>query len=238
MKTHPAFVTLCVVLAGSALLNVILLSRTSEPAMAPPRASAWSPAKDVAPGDPPPTVAAPIPPPAELPPAPGAPPRTAFVPPRAGIRFDPAVEAVLDAQERFGGFWKDLERVFKAKDRLEEARFFQAVVGATQDFLELAEPARTQFALATQAGISELMRARKDRDDARSLLPPKDKANLAAYAAYQQQKDAVDARYDERVAAAVARVTALLDPSRPRHAEFSASAERWLRYQVPTAKPQ
>jgi hypothetical protein len=158
--------------------------------------------------------------------------------PRAGTpsgsgRFDPSVEAVLEAQEKFYGLWKDIDRVSKARDRLDEGKYFQAVVGATQDYLELKEPARTEFTYATQAGIAEVARARKERDEAKALLPPRDKGNPAAYAAYKAQDDAIDARYGAQVKAAAGHVTRMLDTGRPRHAEFAASADKWLRYLLP-----
>lgn len=245
MKNSPAFVTLCVVLAASALLNVMLLMRAKESAVPRPGPAAAGPERLAASEEPKSGSTVPIaradfaietdPGPAAA--LAGTRPPAAPPPPRYGIKFDPSVEAVIDAQEKFGAFWRDLDRVFRAKDRLEESRYFQAVVGATQDFLELYEPVRAQFAVATQTGIAELVRARKDKDAARALLGPKDKTNPTAAAAYERQKDEIDAQYDQRVAAAVAGVTALLDRSRPRHSEFSASADRWLKNLVPKVNP-
>ncbi len=149
------------------------------------------------------------------------------------IRSDPKVQEVLDAQDSFSAFWKDLDRVVKARSRFDEAKYAQTVLASTMEFLELGPSARTPFSHAAQAAASAAAMARKDYDAARLVLPPKDKANPTTYAAYQQQKDAVDARYQAQVKAAVEGLKAHLDPSRPRHAEFASNSERWIRNLMP-----
>jgi hypothetical protein len=153
------------------------------------------------------------------------------------VRQDPRIAEVIDAQEKFSAFWKDLDKLFKAKGRVDDAQYFQAAVTTTADFLELPQASRAQFLEASRSGVAALVRSRQEYDAARSALPPKDKNNPAAYAVYQERKDAVDQRYQEQVKAAVSGVKAVLDPSRPRHAEFATQAERWLRNLVPP-KPQ
>lgn len=239
MKGGAAFATVAILLGASVLLNIALLTRSRPPDPEPqPQRPMTQPVREAAVSPVPPAgVYTPV---HEVPvarPVASAPASVATRAPAAPSRpvtyFDPSIEAVLDAQDKFGGFWKDLDRVFKAKDRLDETRYFNAVVGSTQEFLELGDPTRGHFAQATQNAVAEMARARKEREDAKKLLPPKDKANPAALAVYNQQKDAIDARYDERVKDAQAAVTGLLDQGRARHAEFSAHADRWLKNLVP-----
>ncbi len=229
-------------LAVSVLLNVVLLTRRSE---APSGAVAVRPVRKeaaaAAPGgaaDVPLPVRVPLDAPAALP----ASSSTASPPPASGsvpsVRRDPRIADVLEAQDRFAEFWKDLDRLFKAKGRVDDAQYFQAAVSATADFLELPATARTHFTEASRAGVAALARSRQEYDQARSALPPRDKNNPASSALYQERKDAVDARYQEQVKAAVNGVRTVLDPARPRHAEFSASAEKWLRNLVPPKPSQ
>jgi len=149
------------------------------------------------------------------------------------IRSDPKVQEVLDAQDSFSAFWKDLDRVVKARNRFDEAKYVQTVMTSTMDYLELGPSVRGSFSQAAASSASAASMARKDYDAARQALPPKDKANPTTYAAYQQQKDAVDARYQAQMKAAVDGLKAHLDPNRPRHAEFASNSERWIRNLVP-----
>ncbi len=151
------------------------------------------------------------------------------------LERDPKLMEILDAQDAFSAFWKQLDRVFKARDKLDEARYFQTVVASTADYLELQEPARSQFAVAAQAASRSAGDARRERDAAQKALPKKDKTD-PAYAAYQQQRDAIDARYVEQVKAAVDAVRPSVDAARPRHMEFMSNAGRWLRNLAPPAK--
>ena len=149
------------------------------------------------------------------------------------IRSDPKVQEVLDAQDSFSAFWKELDRVVKARSRFDEAKYVQTVLASTMEFLELGPSARTPFSQSAQAAASAAAMARKDYDAGRQALPPKDKANPATYAVYKQQKDAVDARYQAAMKSAVDGLKAHLDPARPRPAEFASNSERWIRNLAP-----
>lgn len=245
MKATPAFVTVCILLACSVLLNVIVLLRPQDPTPAPRGAPA--PAAETRPvprgevaG---PAVAEeypwaePVRRPAASVPAEGG-GKAAPAPKGPSVRDDPAVAAVIDAQEKFNAFWKDLDQLFKAKSRLDDAKFLQAALSTTMDFLELQDAARPRFVEATRSGIAALQMARKDFDDARKALPPKDKTNPAATALYDQQKNAIDDQYKAQSKAAVDGLKSLLDAGRPRHAEFGSNAERWLRNLVPRPPQQ
>jgi hypothetical protein len=151
------------------------------------------------------------------------------------VRNDPQVLGVLEAQEEFNVFWKDLDRVFKARSKFDEPKYFQTVVTATEDFLGLPESTRAAFREAAKSGASGLAYARREYDAARKALPPKDKANVAAYAAYQQQKEALDIRYQEQTRLAVEGVKVHLDPKQPRHAELASNLEKWLKNLAPKA---
>ncbi|HEX7899551.1 MAG TPA: hypothetical protein VF950_17415 [Planctomycetota bacterium] len=222
---------LAVALGLSLLGNVVLLTRLRgreeprAPAAAAPRAperpapvpAVDVPSEDVVRPEAPAAVAAPAPPPL----------RTSTPAPSA-IR-DPLVLGVIQAQEDFGAFWKELDRVFKARAKLEESRYAQTVVGAVQDFLGLSDAARPGFDLALRGAARQLADTRKEYELARQGLPPKDKANPA----YQQQKDALDARYQERTASIVDGVKAHLDLKDPRHGELAGSLDRLLRNLAP-----
>lgn len=234
-----------VLLGASVLLNIVLLTRAKEdPAPAPAARPRPAPASTVPAPQAPEGVYERV-----VPPAPGAAAaettqapvletrRPSSAPRPSSIPLDPSVEAVLDAQEKFGTFWKDLDRVFKAKDRLESAKFVQTVVVATMDFLELPEHQRPLFSQAVQDGMQMMARARQDRDAARKALPPKDKNDAAGYAVYQQQKDAIDARYVAQSKAATESLAARLSPDKARHAEFISRSEPWLRNLLPKNTP-
>lgn len=153
--------------------------------------------------------------------------------PVSSVRNDPKVTAVLDAQDSFNAFWKDLDRIFKARAKFEEPKYLEAVLGSTMDYLEIPESGRAAFSQAAAAASLSVANARKEYDAGRKALPPKDKTNAAAYAAYQQQKAAVDTRYQEQVKAAVDGLKVTLDINRPRHLEFASNAEKWLRNLAP-----
>jgi hypothetical protein len=249
MKLSPsACVGLVIALFFSLLFNAVALLRSSseppqrapafrfEPAVsrplparaaAEPEAPSWSPAAEAAPARPEPQVRA----------SKTAESATAPAGGTSYVKLDPKVAGVLDAQEKFGKFWKDLDRVIKAKDRLEPETYFQAVSQATTEFLELSEAQRGGFVTATRAAIDSMAQARRERDQSRALLPPKDKNNSATYAVYQQQKDAVDARYQAQNQAAVELLKGQLDPRNPRHSEFLQKADSWVRNLVPKSVP-
>ena len=243
MKATPAFVTVCILLGCSAMLNVIVLLRPKDPAPAPRGSAAVEPRPSprAEASAPPITEEQPWVEPVRRPvaavPAEGG-GKAVPLPKGPSVRDDPAVAAVIDAQEKFNAFWKDLDQLFKAKQRLDEAKFFQATLATTMDFLEFQDAARPRFVEAARVGISGLQQARKDYDDARRALPQKDKANPAATALYDQQKNAIDDRYKAQSKAAVDGIKGLLDASRPRHAEFGSNADKWLRNLVPRPPQQ
>jgi hypothetical protein len=231
MRSGLALPTVSILLGVSVLLNFVLLRRQPDEGPARSRAAAPSAVPQV-PAAPAPAVLAPAEPAplrAASSSAPAAPVAARSPAPPSSIRNDPRVAEVLDAQEKFGAFWKDLGPLFKAKGKLDDAKYFQTVVGSTSDFLELGEPVRTQFHEAARFGVAALRQARRDYDAARAALPVRNKADVAAEAVYQDRKNAVDGRYQEQVDAAVKSVVATLDPARPRHAEFAAEAGRWLK---------
>ncbi len=222
MKTSA----LAVALGLSLLGNVVLLSRLrdqKEPRPAAPRTPERAPAP----------VQAAVPAEiiivrAETPapvPAAAPPPRTS-TPAPPSIRHDPQVLGVIQAQEDFGAFWKELDRVFKARSKLEEGLYVRSVIEAVQDFLGLRGPA---FEQALRSGALQLAETRKEFDLAKQSLPPKDKTNPA----YQQQRDALDARFQERTKTIVDGVKIHLDPKVPRHMELEGNLERLLRNLAP-----
>lgn len=238
MKATPAFVTVCVLLGCSALLNVALLTRPREaepqarasaPVRAEPRPAgreepAYSPVSETPrPLESPRRTQAPSEPAAKL----------ASLPRGPSVKDDPAVAAVIEAQGAFKAFWNDLDQLFKAKQRLDDQKVFQTALATTMDFLELPEAGRSTFVEAARGGVTALALARAEEDEARRSLPPRDKANPASAAAYDQQRKAIDQRYKERVKSAVDGLKSRLDPQNPRHVEFGASAEKWLRNLVP-----
>ena len=230
MKSYALSIALAASLAG----NVVLLTRRSGPAE--PRPAAPVPAARTP--DRPAPVAAPV---EEaivreevrakaVAPAPVPKPSTPAPP---AIRHDPLILGVIQAQEEFGAFWKDLDRVFKARSKLEESRYSQSVIAAVQDFLGLPDAARPAFEQALRNAALQLAETRKEFDLARQSLPPKDKNNPAVYALYQQQKDALDLRYQERTKGVVDGVKAQLDLKNPRHGELAGNLEKLLRNLAP-----
>ncbi len=167
------------------------------------------------------------------------PPAKAPAKPGTGPSFvnDPKVREVLDAQDLFGAYWKDLDRVFKARDRLDDASYIKTILAATGDYLELNDAQRAQFADAAQTAVQALATARKEYEDGRKALPPKgDKNDAAARAAYDEQRNALDARYDQRFADVVTNLKTPLEPGRARHAEFIAHMDKWLKNLAKTAQ--
>ena len=236
MNTRTAI--LSILLAASLLFNVVAFARLSddEPAKAPaPEPRASRPAER--PEEPAPLPAAASAAPALLKdvgaPAVPAPVKTKASAVLAAAQADPKVREVLLAGEQFGAFWRDLDKVFKARGRLEETKYAGAVTSATADFLELGEPGRAQFEEAAKAAAARYGEARKEHDAAKQTLPPKDKSNASAYAAYQQQKEVVDARFQAQVKGAIDTLKPYLSPSDARHQEFLASAEKWLKNLAP-----
>jgi hypothetical protein len=142
---------------------------------------------------------------------------------------DPVVLEVLDAQDSFAALWKDLDRLYKVRERLDEEKFLQSVLSISAQYLELDELRRNQFSEIARGATKTLFEARKELDAARKALPPKNKGD----AAWQAQKDAVDARYDAAVTAAVDGLRTCLDTTRSRHVEFASHADKWLRNLAP-----
>jgi hypothetical protein len=239
-RSRALAITLGILLAVSTLLNVVAFQRMNAPAR-PSGPTAAAPVPDRA-------VPAPLPPdrtdqvlrelaalrrevaelkgsapPAEAP-APGA-PRPAPSAPSATID-DPQVAEVLSEQEHFRTFWKDLDRVFKARGKIDEAKYFETVLDMTLDYLTLPAPARARFSESARVAAAEFAGVRKEQDDARRALPPRDKDNAASVDA---QRRAIDARFLEQSKAVIDRVRGQLDLQQPRHSEFSTRIDRWLR---------
>src|SRR6185436_5820776 len=126
--------------------------------------------------------------------APSGPPLT-----QASLRNDPKVREVLQANEAYGAFWRDIDRLSKVRSKFDEPKYQQTVTTATSDFLELGDPARAQFEEAARIAAANTAQAKKEYEAAKTALPPKDKSNPTSYAAYQQQKDALDLRYQTQV---------------------------------------
>src|SRR6185369_16361217 len=138
----------------------------------------------------------------------------------ASLRNDPKVREVLQANEAYGAFWKDIDRLSKVRSKFDEPKYQQTVTTATSDFLELGDPARAQFEEAARIAATNYAQAKKEYEAAKTALPPKDKSNPTAVAAYQQQKDALDLRYQTQVKAAVDSLRPYLNPADARHQEF------------------
>src|SRR5262245_18287683 len=64
---------------------------------------------------------------------------------QASLRNDPKVREVLQANEAYGAFWKDIDRLSKVRSKFDEPKYQQTVMTATTDFLELGDPNRAQF---------------------------------------------------------------------------------------------
>ncbi|MBI3857300.1 MAG: hypothetical protein HY293_16560 [Planctomycetes bacterium] len=247
MKTAP--VILGMLLAVSLLFNVVAFVRLKENDA--PAPSARKPvAPDARPAIPAPPVESPAAPAAAVAPpvrenapvtaaAPGGKTATPLSPIQtASLRNDPKVREVLQAGESFNVFWRDLDRVVKARSRFEEPKYVQTVTTATSDFLELGDPNRAQFEEASKIAAANYAQAKKEHDAAKAALPPKDKANPTSFAAYEQQKDAIDLRFQTQVKSAVDSLKPYLNLNDARHQEFVMSAERWLRNLAPKpAKP-
>jgi hypothetical protein len=248
MQKNSALVaTLAILLAVSALLNVIAFQRRNEPerpgapAGREPRGESAAAAPDRSDqvlrelaalrreiaeikGVPPPPETA------VAPAAPAAGPRPAAPALSPAAVDDPQVAEVLSEQEHFRTFWRDLDRVFNARGKIDEGKYFDTVLDVTLDYLGLPESARPRFTETARISAAELARLRKDHDDARRALPQKDKDNAAAVDA---QKRELDLRLKEQSKAAVDRVRLQLDPAQVRHTEFSGRIDRWLREIAP-----
>jgi hypothetical protein len=234
MSMKAGTVALALALGMSLLANVALLARLREepppPAPRPPervRPAAAAPVTEV-------VVVREESAPAAVAASPAAPPPARPAPVAlAAVQADPQVLGVIRAQEEFGAFWKDLDRVFKARAKVEEERYAQSVIGSVLDFLNLPAGSRPAFDQALRDGSLRLADIRKEHDLAKQALPPKDKTNPAAQAAYQQQKDALDLRRDERTKAVVDGVKLHMDLKDPRHAELAGNLEKLLRNLAP-----
>jgi hypothetical protein len=152
---------------------------------------------------------------------------------QASLRNDPKVREVLQANEAYGAFWRDIDRLSKVRSKFDEPKYQQTVTAATSDFLELGDPARAQFEEAARLAATSYAQAKKEYEAAKTALPPKDKSNPTAYAAYQQQKDALDVRYQTQVKAAVDSLRPYLNAADARHQEFLSNADKWLRTLAP-----
>jgi hypothetical protein len=141
-------------------------------------------------------------------------------------RLDPRVARIIDDEEDFRVFWQDLGKVFGVQEKLVPEEYVRIVVGGTAEFLGLQEPLRSQFFAQARAAVAEREQARKEYDEAKKALPPKDKSNAALYAAARQP---IDTAYQSKFKAAQDRVGALLDPSQVRHQEFAGKLSRWLK---------
>jgi hypothetical protein len=148
---------------------------------------------------------------------------------QTSLRNDPKVREVLQANEAYGAFWRDIDRLSKVRSKFDEPKYQQTVTTAASDFLELGDPARAQFEEAARIAATNYAQARKEYEAAKTALPPKDKSNPTAYAAYQQQKDALDLHYQTQVKAAVDSLRPYLNLGDARHQEFLSNADKWLR---------
>jgi len=244
MKTLP--VVLGAALAVSLLFNVVAFVRLSDddapatPARAPiasesRKAPAAESAVDALLGAVP--VESPAPAresaaaPAVRPAAKGAPSGPALT--QASLRNDPKVREVLQANEAYGAFWKDIDRLSKVRSKFDEPKYQQTVLTASEEFLELGDPNRTQFEEASKAAANATAQAKREYEAAKSALPPKDKSNPTSFAAYEQQKDALDLRYQSQIKAAVDSLKPYLNLSDARHQEFLSNADKWLRTLAP-----
>ncbi len=146
------------------------------------------------------------------------------------VSADPEVERVLLAQADFRRFWKEIEDVFDAKDKLDPEKYRSTVLEATADYLLLTEPSRSQFLREAEIAAADMAATRREYYESRDQLPPRDPANPSLY---ETQKDALSARYKEGRQKAAERVTRLLDPQSRRHQEFSHKVDKWLREMTP-----
>ena len=236
MRIHPTVAySLGILLLASLLGNVILITRSEDPPDArktpPPVRSAANPSAERERSPVPGPVEKDVLPPDESTPAVKPEPRTnstaAF---SSGVLEDPVVAGVVQAQEDFKAFWKDMERLADARKRLEYDRYFSASIEATQKFLGLSEPLRSKFGRQIRTAVAGLARARADYERAKEFYPPYDKKDPASYQLYKQQRDANKDRYQRAEDAAVEGVISLLDRNLPRHVEFASSSkvDNWL----------
>jgi hypothetical protein len=234
MKALP--VVLGMVLTVSLMFNVVAFVRLNEePAPAVPARgpAATQPRPAEQPVDAPAAAAKAVEAPAPAAPAAAGTPKAAPTIATSSIRNDPKVREVLQANEAYNSFWRDLDRVAKVRSKFDEPKYAQTVLTASTDFLELGDPKRGQFEEAAQAAAASYAAARKEQDAAKKALPPKDKSNATAYAVYQQQKDEIDLRFNNQVQAAVATLKPYLSAENARHQEFLQNAGKWLRTLAP-----
>ena len=245
MKTLP--VVLGAALALSLLFNVVAFVRlsdadapvtpartpnASEAKKAPASESALESVLAVTPVDSPASANAAAAMPAARPAAKGAPSSGPALT-QASLRNDPKVREVLQANEAYGAFWKDIDRLSKVRGKFDEPKYQQTVMTATEEFLELGDPNRAQFEEAAKAAAGSYAQAKRVHDAAKAALPPKDKSNPTALAAYEQQKDALDLRYQTQIKSAVDSLKPYLNLSDARHQEFLSNADKWLRTLAP-----
>jgi hypothetical protein len=142
---------------------------------------------------------------------------------------DPEIAAILAEQDRFNQFWGDLGKLSGARKQLDDARYVQAVLDSTADFLGLAEPQRSQFTETARLSIADLQKANKDYQEASKTIQW-DKANPKQS---QEQWNAVNKAYKDAQAAAYDRIKSQLDSSQPRQKQFMGQVDSWARYIVP-----
>ena len=171
-------------------------------------------------------------------PIPDAPPAAISAPAglalsQASIRKDPKVQEVLEADDAYGSFWKDLSRLAKVRGGFDESAYQQSVLAATVEFLQLSDWSRASFEEAAKAAANTTVLAAREHEEARAALPPRDRSNPSALAAYEVQRNAPDFRYRNQVQAAVDGLKPFLNPADPRHIRFLSNADRWLRLLAP-----
>ena len=140
---------------------------------------------------------------------------------------DPAVAEILDEADKLNKFWGDLGKLAGAREQLDEAKYQQAVLDQTADFLGLVEPNRSAFAAAAKIAFGDYDRARKEMQEAQKGINwGKDADRKLA----QDQYEALQARYRESVGVANERVKVQLDLNQPRQKQFASKLETWVGY--------
>ena len=81
---------------------------------------------------------------------------------QTSLRNDPKVREVLQANEAYGAFWKDIDRLSKVRGKFDEPKYQQTVATASSDFLELGDPARGQFEEAARIAANNYAQAKQE----------------------------------------------------------------------------
>lgn len=132
----------------------------------------------------------------------------------------PRLAELLGQGNRNQQFWKDLETLSEARDSMSEEEYRQFLLSASADFLELAEPARSQFVEAARAAATELERARREHTEALKALP-KAEMNPKGF----EESWAKLAEAEKR---AKAQVKPFLSSDQPRHKHFRKNLDQWF----------